>query len=167
MSGLSLGTALSFGSTLYGQFSDSTTQAVVNPGTPQVVTFDTTVIANGVSIVSSGGKASRLTVSQSGKYLINISVVINETDNNDGAVQVWFSHNGTSIPNSNTYITTIVPNLYLCTSVSIIATAVNSNDYFEIVLSGDYTSQAITSIAASGSIPASPSIILTILKISD
>ena len=167
MSGLSTGVGLSVANAPFATILDTTTQSIAVANTPQVVTFNTTSISDGISVVISGGNASRITVSQAGKYLIIFSAVANNSAGTAGGVNFWLKKNGTNIDNSNTYVTTVVASLYICASCSFIAEATSSTDYFELWTQGAYTTQSVAALAASGGVPLSPSVILTINKISD
>ena len=72
----------------YGAFEDTTDQTAT-ANTATVMTFNTTDYANGVSVVTSGGKASRLTVSQAGIYNLQFSVQFENTDTQEHDVSIW------------------------------------------------------------------------------
>jgi hypothetical protein len=87
----------------YGAFQDNTTQtATVNTAT--VMTFNTTDFSNGVSVVTSGGKASRLTVTNTGLYNLQWSGQFQNTDNAQHDISVWLRVGGTDLTGSAGYI---------------------------------------------------------------
>lgn len=72
----------------YGAFEDTTDQTAT-ANTATVMTFNTTDFSNGVTVVTSGGKASRLTVAQAGIYNLQFSVQLENTDIFEHDVTIW------------------------------------------------------------------------------
>ena len=72
----------------YGAFEDTTDQTAT-ANTATVMTFNTTDFSNGVTVVTSGGKASRLTVAQAGVYNLQFSVQFDNTDTQEHDVSIW------------------------------------------------------------------------------
>jgi hypothetical protein len=91
----------------YGSFADTTDQPVV-ANTATVMTFNTTDFANGVSIVTSGGLASRFTVTNPGIYNFQWSGQFQNTDSQLHDASIWIRKNGTDVVGSTGYIS--VPN---------------------------------------------------------
>ena len=91
----------------YGSFADTTDQPVV-ANTATVMTFNTTDFANGVSIVTSGGKASRFTVANAGIYNFQWSGQFQNTDTQLHDASIWIRKNGTDVVGSTGYIS--IPN---------------------------------------------------------
>lgn len=91
----------------YGSFADTTDQPVV-ANTATVMTFNTTDFANGVSIVTSGGLASRFTVANAGIYNFQWSGQFQNTDSQLHDASIWIRKNGTDVVGSTGYIS--VPN---------------------------------------------------------
>lgn len=91
----------------YGSFADTTDQTTT-ANTATVMTFDTTDFANGVSIVTSGGKASRITVTHPGIYNFQWSGQFQNTAVQLHDASIWIRKNGTDVVGSTGYIS--VPN---------------------------------------------------------
>lgn len=91
----------------YGSFADTTDQTTT-ANTATVMTFDTTDFANGVSIVTSGGKASRITADIAGIYNFQWSGQFQNTDTQLHDVSVWVRKNGTDVVGSTGLVS--VPN---------------------------------------------------------
>jgi len=91
----------------YGSFADTTDQPVV-ANTATVMTFNTTDFANGISIVTSGGLASRFTVANAGIYNFQWSGQFQNTDTQLHDASIWIRKNGTDVVGSTGYIS--VPN---------------------------------------------------------
>ena len=90
----------------YGSFADTTDQTTT-ANTATVMTFDTTDFASGVSIVTSGGKASRFTVANAGVYNFQWSGQFQNTDTQEHDVSVWVRKNGTDVVGSTGYIAVV------------------------------------------------------------
>ena len=87
----------------YGSFADTTTQTTT-ANTATVMTLNTTDFSNGVSVVTSGGKASRITAATAGIYNFQWSGQFQNTDNAQHDISVWVRKNGTDIVGSTGFI---------------------------------------------------------------
>lgn len=142
----------------YGSFADTTDQTTT-ANTATVMTFDTTDFANGVSIVTSGGKASRITVATAGIYNFQWSGQFQNTDTQLHDVSVWVRKDGTDVVGSTGLVS--VPNSHGGVNGHTIAGwnfffSFNAGDYIELWWS---TSSAQVSIQAYpvGTTPTRPS----------
>ena len=87
-------------SRVYGAFSSTADQTgSVSAGT--AMTFTGTDIADGVTLAS----GSHLVVPNTGKYNLQFSAQLQNTDNAQNDVTIWFRINGVDVPNSATQIT--------------------------------------------------------------
>jgi hypothetical protein len=91
----------------YGSFADTTDQTAV-ANTATVMTFNTTDFANGVSIVTSGGKASRFTVTNAGIYNFQWSGQFVNNDSQLHDASIWIRKNGSDVVGSTGFIS--IPN---------------------------------------------------------
>jgi hypothetical protein len=91
----------------YGSFADTTDQTAL-ANTATVMKFDTTDFANDVSVVTSGGIPSRITVATAGIYNFQWSGQFQNTDSQLHDVSVWVRKNGTDVVGSTGYLS--VPN---------------------------------------------------------
>jgi hypothetical protein len=140
-------------------------QSIVSPAAAQVVTFDTTIGARGITLV--GG--SKITLPQLGNYLFNISAVAaNYGSSNTQQVSMWFRKNGSDVASSNSYLS-VSKNVPTLIAVQLDLECTTVGDYYEIWWSGESTDVRLDYTAAvSGSVtfppnqPASPSINVTI-----
>lgn len=87
----------------YGAFQDSTNQSTT-ANTAAVMTFNTTDFSNGVTVVTSGGKASRITAVTAGIYNFQWSGQFQNTDNAQHDISVWLKKNGVDIAGSTGFI---------------------------------------------------------------
>jgi len=96
---------VAFAGAKYGAFHDITDQTgSVSAAT--AVKFGTNDInTKGVTVVSSGGNATRITYAEAGTYMVAPSLQINNSDSNDHDITIWFAKNGTNIAASATILT--------------------------------------------------------------
>jgi len=87
----------------YGYFSDSTTQTNPVISLANTATFNTTEVANAVSMVA----GSQITFATAGTYALSLTMQINKTDGGSDGISVWLSKNGVNIPNSNIEVTLV------------------------------------------------------------
>ena len=142
----------------YGAFQDTTDQTIASTTTAYPMTFDTTDYANGVSVVTSGGLASRLTVANAGTYNLQWSGQFQNTDTQLHDVSVWLRKNGTDIAGSTGFIS--IPNSHGGVDGHIIAgwnyfVEMAANDYIEILWSATNTAISIQHYPA-GTSPTRP-----------
>jgi hypothetical protein len=142
----------------YGSFADTTDQTTT-ANTATVMTFDTTDFASGVSIVTSGGKASRITVTTAGIYNFQWSGQFQNTSVQLHDASIWVRKNGTDIVGSTGYIS--VPNSHGGINGHGIYGwnfffALNANDYIELWWSTDNAAVSIQAYPV-GTTPTRPS----------
>jgi hypothetical protein len=155
----------------YGAFEDTTDQTAT-ANTATLITFNTTDFANGVTVVTSGGKASRLTVAQAGIYNLQFSIQFENTDTQEHDANIWLRKNGTDIVGSNGFVGipsshggisghTIVGWNYFITFAA--------NDYIEMVWSIPNVNVTIQAYAAgvSPTRPSTASIVATLSFVSN
>ena len=147
----------------YGAFQDSTDQTAASTTVAYPMTFDTTDFSNGVYLSNS----SRLNVRNAGIYNLQFSVQIENTDNVQHDVDIWFRKNGTNITASNSKFT--VPARKSASIFGHVIGAINyfvelaGNDYIEIVWRTESTDVSLeqTPAESSPTRPATPSVIAT------
>jgi hypothetical protein len=147
----------------YGAFQDSTDQTAASTTTAYAMTFDTTDFSNGVYLSNS----SRMNVRNAGIYNVQFSVQLQNTDNAQNTVDIWFRKNGTNITASNSMFT--VPARKSASIYGHLIAAINyfvelaANDYVEIVWRTESTLVSIEQLPTqtSPTRPATPSVIAT------
>ena len=146
----------------YGAFQDTADQTAT-ANTATVMTFNTTDYANGVSVVTSGGKASRLTVAQAGIYNLQFSAQFENSDTQEHDVSIWLRQDasgaGTDITGSAGLVG--VPSSHGGLNGHTIVgwnyfVKLNANDFVEIWWSTPSTQVTIQAYAA-GTSPTRPS----------
>lgn len=148
----------------YGAFQDSTDQTAASTTVAYPMTFDTTDFSNGVYLSNS----SRMNVRNAGIYNVQFSVQLENIDNEQHDVDIWFRKNGTNITASNSKFT--VPARKSATIFGHVIAAINyfvelaANDYVEIVWRTENTNVVLeqTPAESSPTRPATPSVIATV-----
>jgi len=149
----------------YGSFYDTTDQTGPTGAAGAAISINSTVSANGVSIV--GG--SQVTFANPGVYSLTFSIQFVNTDNAEHYADVWLVLNGTAYPDSNTRFhipkqTGGIPG-YTVGTVNFVDTAPNSGDKVQLYWKTDSTLVTIDTRAASGSVPETPGVILTTTQV--
>ena len=147
----------------YGAFQDSTDQTAASTTTAYPMTFNTTDFSNGVYLSNS----SRMNVRNAGIYNVQFSVQLENQDNVQHDVDIWFRKNGTNITASNSKFT--VPARKSASIFGHVIGAINyfvelaANDYIEIVWRTESTDVSLeqTPAESSPTRPATPSVIAT------
>ncbi len=141
----------------YGQFSSTTSQS----GSINVTSsfhYDTTVYSRGINVVS----GSRITFTNGGFYNITATSTVQITTNVTTNVYVWLRKNGTNVTDSTVFFQGRATYSEMCLNHVVSASA---GDYFEVMKMYDADAPIFPAIAAAGSVPAVPSIIVTVTQI--
>ena len=140
---------------------DTTTQTIAVSGTPQIVTFNTTNIAQKIILTST----SRFTVNESGYYKVVVNFQVTSSAANK-TFDLWFRVSGTDV--SNSLSKNIISNSNDQKDIAHI-TYVNmtAGQYIECWINGDSTGLSILSSAAgvTPTRPAAGSIYMIIEKL--
>jgi len=148
-------------SSLYGAFSDTTSQAIALANTPQAITMNTTDIVDGAYL---GSPTSRVYCPNSGNYNFQFSLAIESTSSSSKTICFWPRINGTDVANSATDLTISGAGTKQVAAWNFLL-PMNAGQYFELIWASDsdtvslYYSAAQTSPYAR---PAIPSVILTV-----
>lgn len=140
----------------------STSDQTGNVSAATAVTFGSTLISAGISIVAS----SQITFTAAGTYMLAPSLQFANTDTTDHDVTIWFRKNGTNIVNSATVIS--VPkaadggNTFF---QIIFYEQVAVSDYIEVMWLPANIAVTLDFIAAGAIAPAAPSVILSAERI--
>ena len=147
----------------YGNFYDTTTQSNAGATAANAITYNTTDLSSGVSVVST----SRITIANAGIYNIEFSAQLQKNSGGDDQVDIWLSKNGTNVPNSNTTIMLHSNPGYEVAAWNFLVNAA-SGDYYELYWSSADTT-AVLHAASAGTNPtrpAIPSVILSVTQVS-
>ena len=153
----------------------------INSPTPHASYFDTTTQTNPVadavnlftynSVVSDyeitrGNPTSKIYVANTGVYNFQFSAQLDKTGGSASAVYIWPRVNGVNLPDSATKIVIDGPNSEIVAAWNFVL-VLKADDYFELAWESSDTNVIIPYVAASGNIPAIPSIILTVAWVSN
>lgn len=140
----------------------STLDQTGNVSAATAVTFNSTLISAGISIVAS----SQITFTAAGTYMLAPSLQFANTDTADHDVTIWFRKNGTNIANSATVIS--VPkaadggNTFF---QIVFYEQVAASDYIEVMWLPVNIAVTLDFIAAGAIAPAAPSVIIAAERI--
>ena len=140
-----------------GDFYSTQTQNLA-AGVSGSVTYNNTGTSNGVTLNSS----SQLTIANAGTYSITFSAQI-KGDGGQDTVYMWLKKNGTNVADTATKIIAKNNEEDVMTVEYIVVAA--ANDYYEIAWQNTTGDGDLAYYAASGNIPAIPSIITTVKQI--
>lgn len=150
---------------------DTTTQTAASTTVAYPITFNSTDVSNGISLVTAPNN-SRMLVSQNGVYNVQFSIQLANNSNAPQDIDIWFRKNGVNIVNSNTRFglaqrKDVGDPFHVVGAVNFFV-PLNSGDYVELVWSTTSVDAQIQYYAAgtSPTRPAIPSVITTISFVS-
>ena len=143
-----------------GSFSDSNTQTAV-VSTPTPMNFGNTYFSQDINLAS----GSEIQVDNDGLYSVQFSAqVYRSAGSSNREIDIWFRVNGADVPDSNTRMTVKDNSVYHVASWNIFLNLVAS-DIVEIYWQVSDANIELRAVAATASVPATPSIIATITRI--
>lgn len=148
----------------YLSVSDTTTQTHTAINTGKAITFNTTDMSRGMSLVSS----SRLTVSYAGVYNLMWSGQFTNSDSQLQDVDIWVRLNGTDVVGSTGRIS--VPNKHGSVNGHVLPAwnyffTLAANDYLQLYWAVSNTLVNLQANAASGYAPSTASVIATLNRV--
>jgi hypothetical protein len=150
----------------YGVFSDTVSQTAV-ANTPTAITLNTTELSNGVYL---GSTTSQIICQSTGVYNFQFSIQFENTAASVSDVYVWIRKNGSNVANTASLVS--IPakhggdNGHTIFSLNYVL-SLNAFDYIQFYWSTSIATTSIQYYAAqtSPSIPAGPSIIVTVTQV--
>lgn len=143
----------------YGTFYDTQTRTNPVANAENLVPFDTTAEAYGVTI--EGTPPTKFVVSKPGVYNFQFSAQLDHTGGGAVSFYFWFKINGSTIPYTGTKVVVDGPNAETAAAWNYLVT-LNAGDYFELAWSASDTTAVILAAAAAPPVPAIPSTIMTV-----
>ena len=145
-------------------FSSSLTQTIANPANAQVVTFNTTLVAKGITLASN----TKITLPQVGLYCFTFSAVASCGGGSSvRTFGMWLKKNNADVDNTNT-IVGIGGNSPNILAATFILQCTTVGDFYELWMSGSDNTCNIPAVPASTgspSYPASPSIVIAVWQV--
>ena len=149
----------------FGSFYDTTNQTGIANSVLTMGLNNSDPWNNGVSIVS----GNRITIANPGVYNIQFSAqMVKSAGNNATHAHIWLSQNGVDVPISASQIGFPSNTVYVVAAWNFFFKTTVANEYVQLkweINSNANNAVAITSAAASGTIPAIPGIIVTVNKV--
>ena len=149
--------------TAHASYFDTTTQTNPVADAVNLFTYNSVVTQQAVT---RGVPTSKVFVAQTGIYNFQFSAQLDKTGGSASAVYIWPRINGVNLPDSATKIVIDGPNNEIVAAWNFVL-VLQANDYFELAWQSSDTNVVIPYVAASGNIPAIPSIILTVVWVSN
>jgi len=147
----------------YGAFSDTTTQTIVSINTAYAMTFNTTDLANGVSV---GSPTSRLVVDEEGVYNVQFSAQLDKSSGNTGNIHIWLRKNGTNVPNTSSKVA-IQGTAAETVAAWNFLVQLEPTNYVELMWSSDDADVILHAASATSVYPAIPSVICTVTQVNN
>ena len=149
----------------FGSFYDTTNQTGIANSVLTMGLNNSDPWNNGVSIVS----GNRITIANPGVYNIQFSAqMVKNAGNTATHAHIWLSQNGVDVPISASQIGFPSNTVYVVAAWNFFFKTTVANEYVQLkweINSNANNAVAITSAAASGTIPAIPGLIVTVNKV--
>jgi hypothetical protein len=146
-----------------GSFYSTATQTNPVANAVNKMTVNNTIINNGVTVSAPG---SRIYVTDNGVYNIQFSAQLDKTGGAASDVYIWLMVNGLNVPYSASKVVISGPSSEFIPAWNFVQTMA-AGDYFELAWQSSDTNVVLPAVAASGNIPAIPSVILTVVWVSN
>jgi len=143
----------------YGAFYDTRTQSG-SANVSSSIQFNSTDYSQGVTISNN----TRIVLANVGVYNIQFSAQLVDAGPGDSIIHIWIKKNGQNVPNSAGRVF-LQANKETIASWNYVVPATSPNDYYELVWQSTDADARILYEAATGNIPAIPSIILTVTQV--
>ena len=128
------------------------------------MSFNTTDLSNGISI--SGSDNSKIKFYNNGVYNIQFSAQIDKTNSSNHKLYIWLAKNDTNVAYSNTAVAIFGGSNEESVAAWNFYTQASVGDYYQLLMATSDSNVLIQADASpSGSIPAIPSIILTVGRV--
>jgi hypothetical protein len=149
----------------YGSFTSNVTQTNPVANVARAFSADTTEINNGVILSAN----TRFVVQNAGVYNIQFSAQLQQLNNSDSAISIWFRKSGTDIPRSNTELSIDKNQGGASKLVAAwnIVESFTANQYIEIMWSSPDTGMEILwqNTQTGPTRPSTPSLIVTLTQV--
>ena len=147
----------------YGTFTRTTNYTPAVANTAYAVPFDSTVIANGISV---GTPTSRIVAADSGFYSVACTLQYSSSNSSAKNAYVWLRKNGTDVPQSSRLVSVDTNGGYRLGIVNE-SVSLAAGDYVEIMVAVTDTALTLAAVGATAFAPGSPAANLTIQQIQE
>lgn len=144
----------------HGSFYDTTDQT--NDNTTNLVRVDTTAAAYDIY---RGQPTSRIYVNRTGIYNIQFSLQVDKTDGGADEIYIWLRKNGGEVAHSASKVVLDGPNSAQIPAWNFVI-QLSAGDYIELAWNSPDATMFLSSPASTATLPAIPSVILTVVWVS-
>ena len=164
--GMSAAGVPSWNSLDYGAFESHSDQSAAAANTPYETNFSATTLSHGITLQKNADRINtQIACSKTAVYNFQFSVQFDKSGGTGpGLVWVWARINGEDVPYSASQVRLQNTSSELVAAWNFLL-SMNAGDYFELMWATDDTTCIMSYIAASGDIPAIPSVILTVTQV--
>ena len=149
----------------HGSFYDTTTQTNPVANAVNLMKFNSVYDSMDGTQYAIKKDTSRIYITQTGVYNIQYSAQLDHTGGGNVTFYIWIRVNGQSVPYSASKVVVAGPNAEIVAAWNWVLT-LKANDYFEIAWESPDTTAILAAVAATGNIPAIPSVIITVTWVS-
>jgi hypothetical protein len=149
--------------TAHASYYDTTTQT--NPVASAVNLFTYNSVVSQFQ-VTRGTPTSKVYVNNTGVYNFQFSAQLDKSGGGASAVYIWPRINGVNVPDSASKVVIDGPNSEIIPAWNFVL-VMQAGDYFELAWESSDTNVIVPYVAATGNVPAIPSIILTVNWVSN
>lgn len=161
------GTGISAVLPFHGSFYSIIDQTLATTSEIKAWQYEVTDLSQGVTIENNNlGKPTQITMENPGIYNLQFSTQLYNTGGggSNSACDIWLSKNNQKVDNSNTRVAVNANSPYIVASWNFFVTA-EAEDHFELYWKTTHTGIHVHTVAANGSVPAIPSVILTVSQV--
>jgi hypothetical protein len=144
----------------YGVFSSTVNQTAAATSTPYAMTYNTTEIASGFSVVNN----SRVTAINAGLYNFQFMAQLKSDTNGGANIWIWARISGTDVPHSATKVTVTDKTVDHYAAWNFVL-SLSAGQYFELMWAVDNTTVALVAPAATAFCPSTPSVTLSVTQV--
>jgi hypothetical protein len=151
----------------HGAFHSAVDQSTT-ANVPKAMEFELTDLSQGVTVENNNlGRKTRITTQNLGVYNIAFSAQLHSVGGGGSGttVQIWLSHNDVVVPDTNTKLAVNNNSPLVVAAWNFFVEADTVPQYFEIFWTTDNANTILEHFSASGGIPATPSVILTVNQV--
>ena len=149
----------------HGSFYDTTTQTNPVASAVNLMQVNSVYDSNDGTQYAIKKDTNRVYVTQTGVYNIQFSAQLHHLAGGNTTIYIWIRVNGINVPYSATKVVIAGPNDEKVAAWNWVLT-LKANDYFEIAWESPSTDTILLAEAATGNIPAIPSVIITVTWVS-
>lgn len=161
------GTGITVVQPFHGSFYSLTEQTLATTSEVKAWQYENTDLSQGITIENdNSGKPTQITMENPGVYNLQFSTQLFNTGGggSNSACDIWLKKNDQPVPDSNTRVAVNANSPYVVASWNFFVTA-EAGDHFELVWKTTHVRIHVHTTSQNGSVPAIPSVILTVNQV--